>query len=71
MITLPTATLLAGKANLWGTEARTKWKFPVQWDYSAQASASNIKELRREGRVTRHYAGGFCIFKAGFNLGAV
>ena len=29
MITLPTATLLAGKANLWGAEARTKWKFPV------------------------------------------
>ena len=27
--TLPTATLLAGKANLSGTEARTKWKFPV------------------------------------------
>ena len=29
MITLPTATLLAGKANLYGTEAKIKWKFPV------------------------------------------
>ena len=41
--TLPTATLLAGKANLSGTEAQTKWKFPVGIE-NAQASASNVQE---------------------------
>ena len=39
--TLPTATLLAGKANLSGTEARIKWMFPVEIE-NAQASVSNV-----------------------------
>ena len=34
---LPTATLLAGKANLSETKARTEWKFPVEIE-NAQAS---------------------------------